>query len=96
MEEKGYSFGYYIHASCLAVVAKDPGNNKKALPRWCKLNNIVTLMLTTPNLRVIHLTTHVGLIKAIESITPERTYKVVKLAHETLSNAGMDNPRIRY
>ena len=39
-----------------------------------------SMMLTTPNLRVIHLTTHMGLIKAIESITPERTYKVVKLA----------------
>ncbi|MED4129172.1 4-hydroxythreonine-4-phosphate dehydrogenase PdxA [Shouchella miscanthi] len=53
-----------------------------------------SMMLTTPNLRVIHLTTHVGLIKAIESITPERTYKVVKLAHETLKNAGIETPRV--
>ncbi|MEK4298708.1 4-hydroxythreonine-4-phosphate dehydrogenase PdxA [Oceanobacillus sp. FSL W8-0428] len=53
-----------------------------------------SMMLTTPNLRVIHLTTHMGLIKAIESITPERTYKVVKLAYDTLRNAGMENPRI--
>lgn len=53
-----------------------------------------SMMLTTPNLRVIHLTTHMGLIDAINSINPERTYKVVKLAHETLSRAGFDNPRI--
>lgn len=53
-----------------------------------------SMMLTTPNLRVIHLTTHMGLIAAIESITPERTYKVVKLAHETLANAGFKNPSI--
>ncbi|MBA9026085.1 MULTISPECIES: 4-hydroxythreonine-4-phosphate dehydrogenase PdxA [Bacillaceae] len=53
-----------------------------------------SMMLTTPNLRVIHLTTHMGLIEAIESINPERTYKVVKLAHDTLSKAGFDNPRI--
>ncbi|CAG9621458.1 4-hydroxythreonine-4-phosphate dehydrogenase PdxA [Sutcliffiella rhizosphaerae] len=53
-----------------------------------------SMMLTTPNLRVIHLTTHVGLIKAIESINPERTYKVVKLAHETLVNAGLKSPKI--
>jgi 4-phospho-D-threonate 3-dehydrogenase / 4-phospho-D-erythronate 3-dehydrogenase len=53
-----------------------------------------SMMLTTPNLKVIHLTTHMGLIDAINSINPERTYKVVRLAHETLSRAGFDNPRI--
>ncbi|WP_078412335.1 4-hydroxythreonine-4-phosphate dehydrogenase PdxA [Priestia abyssalis] len=53
-----------------------------------------SMMLSSPKLKVIHLTTHVGLIKAIESITPERTYKVIQLAHETLSRAGYDNPRI--
>lgn len=53
-----------------------------------------SMMLTTPNLRVIHLTTHMGLIAAIESITPERTYTVVKLAHDTLKKAGFDKPRI--
>lgn len=53
-----------------------------------------SMMLTTPNLRVIHLTTHMGLIAAIESITPERTYTVVKLAHDTLNKAGFDKPRI--
>ncbi|WP_020617845.1 4-hydroxythreonine-4-phosphate dehydrogenase PdxA [Paenibacillus daejeonensis] len=53
-----------------------------------------SMMLTTPNLRVIHLTTHMGLIAAIESITPERTYTVVKLAHDTLSKAGIANPRV--
>lgn len=53
-----------------------------------------SMMLTTPNLRVIHLTTHVGLIKAIETINPDRTYRVVKLAHDTLTRAGMEKPRI--
>ncbi|MEH7483277.1 4-hydroxythreonine-4-phosphate dehydrogenase PdxA [Neobacillus drentensis] len=53
-----------------------------------------SMMLSSPKLKVIHLTTHVGLIKAIQSITPERTYKVVKLAHETLTRAGYTNPKI--
>lgn len=53
-----------------------------------------SMMLTTPNLKVIHLTTHIGLIEAIESITPERTYDVVKLAHDTLSKAGFAEPKI--
>lgn len=53
-----------------------------------------SMMLTTPNLKVIHLTTHMGLIDAIESINPERTYKVLKLAHDTLTKAGFDKPSI--
>lgn len=53
-----------------------------------------SMMLTTPNLKVIHLTTHMGLIEAIESINPERTYKVIKLAHDTLTRAGLDQPSI--
>ena len=53
-----------------------------------------SMMLTTPKLKVIHLTTHVGLLKAIEMITPERTYTVIKLAHDTLTKAGYENPSI--
>ncbi|WP_048828027.1 4-hydroxythreonine-4-phosphate dehydrogenase PdxA [Bacillus sp. B-jedd] len=52
------------------------------------------MMLTAPNLRVIHVTTHVGLLTAVELINPERVYKVIKLADETLKKAGIDNPKI--
>lgn len=53
-----------------------------------------SMMLSAPNLKVIHLTTHVGLIKAVQSINPDRTYKVIKLAHETLTRAGYEKARI--
>lgn len=53
-----------------------------------------SMMLSTEKLKVIHLTTHVGLIKAIESINPDRTYKVIKLAHDTMCRAGMKQPKI--
>ncbi|MCM8711692.1 4-hydroxythreonine-4-phosphate dehydrogenase PdxA [Clostridium sp. SYSU_GA19001] len=53
-----------------------------------------SMLLTTPKLKVIHLTTHKGLIDAINSINPERTYKVIKLANETLIRAGYKNPKI--
>lgn len=53
-----------------------------------------SMMLAAPKLKVIHLTTHVGLIEAIGLIDPERTYKVIRLAHETLQRAGNDHPRI--
>jgi 4-phospho-D-threonate 3-dehydrogenase / 4-phospho-D-erythronate 3-dehydrogenase len=52
------------------------------------------MMLSSPKLKVIHITTHVGLIKAIEMINPDRTYKVIKLAYETLTRAGKENPNI--
>jgi 4-hydroxythreonine-4-phosphate dehydrogenase len=53
-----------------------------------------SMMLSTANLKVIHLTTHVGLLKAIEMINPERTYKVIKLADDMLRRAGKEHPRI--
>ncbi|WP_022794877.1 4-hydroxythreonine-4-phosphate dehydrogenase PdxA [Marinococcus halotolerans] len=53
-----------------------------------------SMMLSAPNLKVIHLTTHLGLKDAIEAITPERTYNVIRLAHRTLSKAGFTNPKI--
>lgn len=53
-----------------------------------------SMMLTTPKLKVIHLTTHKGLIDAINSINPDRTYKVINLANDTLKSAGNKNPRI--
>ncbi|MCZ8519547.1 MULTISPECIES: 4-hydroxythreonine-4-phosphate dehydrogenase PdxA [Paenibacillus] len=53
-----------------------------------------SMMLSSPRLKVIHLTTHVGLIRAISMIDGERTYKVIKLAHDTLVRAGVSRPRI--
>lgn len=55
-----------------------------------------SMMLTTPNLRVIHLTTHMGLIDAIASINPERTYTVVKLAHDTLKKPASRIRALQY
>lgn len=52
------------------------------------------MMLATPKLKIVHLTTHVGLIDAIERITPERTYRVIRLAWEALTRAGLAAPRI--
>ncbi|WP_430510665.1 4-hydroxythreonine-4-phosphate dehydrogenase PdxA [Gottfriedia solisilvae] len=53
-----------------------------------------SMMLSAPNLKVIHVTTHVGIIDAVEMINPERVYKVIKLADETLKKAGYTNPKI--
>lgn len=52
------------------------------------------MMLTAPRLRVIHVTTHVGILDAIRSIEPGRVHDVIRLAHETLLRAGYESPRI--
>jgi 4-hydroxythreonine-4-phosphate dehydrogenase len=52
------------------------------------------MMLTAPSLRVIHVTTHIGLIDAIKRVTPERVYAVIRLAYETLTRAGIEGARI--
>lgn len=52
------------------------------------------MMLSAPNLRVIHVTTHIGLVDAVKKINVERQYTVIKLAHDTLKKAGIESPHI--
>lgn len=90
-----------IHAICTAPLNKEalhkgghmyPGHTEIL----AELTNTkdFAMMLTTPQVKVIHLTTHIGLIDAIQMINPKRTYNVIKLAHDVLSKAGVDYPRI--
>ena len=54
-----------------------------------------TFMLRiTGNLRVVPLTEHVPLTRAIELVTPERVLHVVRLADRSLRNWGFAHPRI--
>jgi 4-hydroxy-L-threonine phosphate dehydrogenase PdxA len=54
----------------------------------------VSMMLTAPGLRVIHCTTHVGLIDAIARITPDLVTRTIQRGHEALVRAGLATPRI--
>ena len=54
----------------------------------------VSMMLTTPKMRVIHVTTHLGLIDAIEKIEPGLVERTIRRGHEALKRAGIDKPRI--
>lgn len=53
-----------------------------------------SMMLASPKLRVIHVTTHIGLLDAIRIINPERVYTVIRLAHEMLVKSGVPEPKI--
>jgi 4-phospho-D-threonate 3-dehydrogenase / 4-phospho-D-erythronate 3-dehydrogenase len=54
----------------------------------------VSMMLSTPKLKVIHVTTHIGLIDAIAKIEPGLVERTIDRAHDTLARAGNKNPRI--
>ena len=52
------------------------------------------MMLTAPKLRVIHVTTHIGLLDAIARIDPGLVERTIERGHDTLVKAGIANPRI--
>jgi 4-hydroxythreonine-4-phosphate dehydrogenase len=54
----------------------------------------VSMMLSSPKIRVIHVTTHIGLIDAIAKIEPGLVERTVRRGHEALQRAGIENPRI--
>lgn len=54
----------------------------------------VSMMLTAPKLRVIHVTTHVGLLDAINRIEPGLVERTIGRGHATLVKAGIAQPKI--
>jgi len=52
------------------------------------------MMLVTDELKVIHVSTHVSLREAIERARPERELAVIRLAHGSLKNLAIENPRV--
>ena len=54
----------------------------------------VSMMLVSPKLKVIHVTTHIGLIDAIARIEPGLVERVIGRAHDTLVKAGNADPKI--
>jgi 4-hydroxythreonine-4-phosphate dehydrogenase len=54
----------------------------------------VSMMLTTPKLRVLHVTTHIGLLDAIEKIEPGLVERTIARGQEALARIGIAKPRI--
>ena len=53
----------------------------------------VSMMLEAPGLRVVHVTTHMGIIDAIAKIEPGLVERTIRRAHETLVRSGIASPR---
>jgi 4-phospho-D-threonate 3-dehydrogenase / 4-phospho-D-erythronate 3-dehydrogenase len=54
----------------------------------------VSMMLTTPRMKVLHVTTHIGLIDAIARIEPGLVERTIARGHAALEKTGIANPRI--
>ncbi|MCU4298543.1 4-hydroxythreonine-4-phosphate dehydrogenase PdxA [Brevibacterium permense] len=54
----------------------------------------VSMMLSSPKLRVIHVTTHIGLIDAVAKIEPGLVERTVRRGHDALVRAGLERPHI--
>lgn len=54
----------------------------------------VSMMLTTPKMRVLHVTAHIGLLDAIAKIEPGLVERTITRGREALEKAGIPNPRI--
>lgn len=54
----------------------------------------VSMMLVAPKLRVIHVTTHVGLLDAVARIEPGLVERTIVRGYDTLVRAGIENPYI--
>jgi 4-phospho-D-threonate 3-dehydrogenase / 4-phospho-D-erythronate 3-dehydrogenase len=54
----------------------------------------VSMLLNAPTLRVIHVTTHIGLLDAVARINPGLVERTIRRGHATLVDAGIVHPRI--
>ncbi len=90
-----------VAAICTAPLNKEalqagghhfPGHTE-LLAHLCGIEE-VSMMLSTPKMRVIHVTTHIGLIDAIAKIEPGLVERTIARGHAALVSAGIANPRI--
>ncbi|WP_246530622.1 4-hydroxythreonine-4-phosphate dehydrogenase PdxA [Streptomyces bathyalis] len=54
----------------------------------------VSMMLSTPRVKVIHVTTHIGLLDAVRLIEPGLVERTVRRGHEAMERAGTARPVI--
>ncbi|GAA5162694.1 MULTISPECIES: 4-hydroxythreonine-4-phosphate dehydrogenase PdxA [Amycolatopsis] len=54
----------------------------------------VSMMLSAPKLRVVHVTTHIGLVDAVAKIEPGLVARTIRRGHETLRKSGIERPHI--
>ena len=54
----------------------------------------VSMMLSSPTLKVIHVTTHIGLLDAVAKIEPGLVERTIRRGHDALIRSGNAHPKI--
>ncbi|GAA1578859.1 MULTISPECIES: 4-hydroxythreonine-4-phosphate dehydrogenase PdxA [Kribbella] len=54
----------------------------------------VSMMLSTPKVKVIHVTTHIGLIDAVAKIEPGLVERTIRRGHTAMLSSGVTAPKI--
>ncbi|QUH03628.1 4-hydroxythreonine-4-phosphate dehydrogenase PdxA [Saccharopolyspora erythraea] len=54
----------------------------------------VSMMLSTPKVKVVHVTTHIGLVDAVARIEPGLVERTVRRGHRAMVGSGVAEPRI--
>jgi 4-hydroxythreonine-4-phosphate dehydrogenase len=90
-----------VHAICTAPLNKEalhaaghryPGHTE--LLAALTGTDEVSMMLSAPKLRVVHVTTHIGLVDAVDRIEPGLVGRTIRRGNDTLRKAGIERPRI--
>ncbi|TDD67639.1 4-hydroxythreonine-4-phosphate dehydrogenase PdxA [Jiangella aurantiaca] len=90
-----------VQAICTAPLNKEalhagghpyPGHTE-LLAELCGVDE-VSMMLSTPTVKVIHVTTHIGLVDAIERIDDALVERTIRRGDATLRHAGLARPRL--
>lgn len=54
----------------------------------------VSMMLSSPKVKVIHVTTHIGLVDAIAKIDPPLVERTIRRGHRAVVDSGIPHPKI--
>jgi 4-hydroxythreonine-4-phosphate dehydrogenase len=97
----GHALDGDVHAIATAPLNKEamhlgghkyPGHTE-LLAELCDVRDYA-MMLVSDELRVVHVSTHVSLEEAIRRVQPERELTVIRLAHRSLLQLGVEEPRV--
>jgi 4-hydroxythreonine-4-phosphate dehydrogenase len=95
------AMAYAVDAICTAPLNKEalhaaghkfPGHTE--LLAWLTQTPEVSMLLVTPKLRVVHVTTHIGLLDAVAKIEPGLVERTIRRGNTAMLDAGIKRPRI--
>ena len=82
-----------IHKEALREAGVEFPGHTELIAHLCNTKNY-GMMLVGPSFRVIHVSTHVSLLEAIQRVKPERILSTIRLGHEAFKREGLSSPRI--